>query len=86
MVANASQSLFVIRFDQYWNGDLNDPEMKLEMIPTNYEQLKQDQEYLYFLKSLKNQHDWYMTRPMEQVRNSMINCIELIEQELSKEE
>jgi hypothetical protein len=83
IVSNASQSLFNSRFDQYWKGDLNDPNLTLEMAPNNYEFLKKDEEYLYFLKSLRNQHYWYMKRPFDTMKSSIIECLSLIEEELN---
>lgn len=82
MVAHASKYIFPSRFDQYWKGDRKDSDHILEMIPLDFEKLKKDQEYLYFLKSQRNQHGWYMANPHEQIENSMKNCIRMIEYEL----
>ncbi len=81
-VAYASKHVFPLRFDQYWYGDRKNPELILEMIPLNYEKLKKDREFIYFLKSLRNQHGWYMANPHEQIQNSMMKCLKLIEKEL----
>jgi hypothetical protein len=36
-----------------------------EMIPNDYEALKKDREFSYFLKTLRNQNYWLTLRPLE---------------------
>jgi len=58
VIADASKTLFPEHFDQMWKTE----EFKIgkipvgEMIPNDYEQLKNDKAFMYFLKTLKNQH------------------------------
>ena len=52
------------------------------MIPLDYEKLKLDQEYLFFLRSLKNQMKWLIEEPIISTRKEVLNLIELIDDEL----
>jgi len=76
ILEDASQNLLNIRFNSFWDGNYeqwilqmenNDGEqdmmdIQIEMVPKNFEALKKDEKYLYFLRSLKNFNSWYMDR------------------------
>ena len=63
-----STNILSTRFDELWKGiyedwenrnnygdnNLNEEDIQGEMIPIDFEKLKEDQEFLYFLKSLRN--------------------------------
>ena len=44
------------------NEDVTTLDIQLEMLPHDYEALKKDKEFIYFLRSLKNINSWYMDR------------------------
>jgi len=68
-VMRASENLFPSRFKDFWRGDYNDPNFSGgAMVPLNFEQLKKDQEYLYFLRTQKNQLGWLIKRPIQDTK------------------
>lgn len=72
------------RFNEYWDGEFIDGEYVGEMIPLNYESLKSDQEYLFSLKSLKNQMKWLIEEPINSTRHEALELIEEIDSELAQ--
>ena len=50
----ALRELFSTRFEESYVYDFNEPNYKPRLTPINYETLKTDQEFKYFLKSYKN--------------------------------
>ena len=52
------------------------------MTPIDYEKLKDDQEYLYFLKSLKNMRFWHVELEHKSVKKAVVNLLNNIEIEL----
>jgi len=76
ILENASQNLLNTRFNSFWDGNYEDwilqmennfgkqdmMDIRIEMVPNDFEALKKDEKYLYFLRSLKNINSWYMDR------------------------
>jgi hypothetical protein len=58
IIDNASRSIFSKHFDQMWSTRIDNPQG--EMIPNDYERLRKDKEFMYFLKTLKNQNYWFI--------------------------
>ena len=58
---------------------------KVEMIPNDFESLKKDDEYLYFLRSLKNQQYWQADRNNRAAKKKAENLLLMVNQELEKE-
>ena len=54
-----------------------------KMIPLNYEGLKRDDEFLYYLRSTRNRNQFYLNYVLEPVRQDVIAVIENINEELS---
>ncbi|MFD0844618.1 DUF6090 family protein [Flaviramulus multivorans] len=78
VIENASNNIFNTRFDGLWNT------RDYAMIPYDYESLKIDKEYKYFIKSLKMQL-WYEVRdPLNKVKSKSEKLITQIERELSE--
>lgn len=50
MVLDAGLNLYQTRFDQFWHGTEKDSVLTGAMHPVDYEGLKNDTEYIYFLK------------------------------------
>jgi hypothetical protein len=88
----ASRHIYNTRFDQFWydnyetwknrnsfekkNYTIND--IVSQMVPIDFEKLKKDKEYIYFLKSLRNQYNWLiesqnkgMTRSLDELENEI---------------
>ena len=70
---------FVVRDRQLFNQIIDNENNNI-----NYEKLKNDQEYLYFLKSLKNKRFWHMEIENKSVKKAIINLLRNIEVELEK--
>ncbi|MFY0631714.1 MAG: hypothetical protein JXR05_15220 [Flavobacteriaceae bacterium] len=96
-IEHASLNLLNTRFDAFWNGmnseDLNeknsfaDVDFKVgkingKMVPLNFEKLKTDQEFLYFLRSIKNRHFWFFEQEFNGIKIAAERLIKNIESEL----
>lgn len=52
------------------------------MIPIDYKKLQQDQEYLYFLRTLRNLNSHYIDICAQVTQRFVVRLLYLIEQEL----
>ena len=98
IVDEGGATILSTRFDEMWNGnyehwfeenDWSDNNYSTEslqsvMTPLNYEELRKDQEYLYFLKSLKNRHFWFFEVENKTVKKAVVRLLKQIEDELEK--
>lgn len=85
IILDASKNILNTRFDEVWNGDYKDENVSGEMIPLDFELLKKDQQYIYFLKSLRNQHGYLIDKPMETTEQLLNELIGNIETELKRD-
>lgn len=90
LMDDASRNVFNSRFNAFWNNTWNDPDYPestaRDMKPMDYEALKKDSEYRYFLQTLKNQLYWYVREPLTQANQSAEKLIGLIDAELKSVE
>ena len=98
LIDEASANILITRFDELWKSnyeawsnknsyadtDVKAENLKGEMIPLDYEKLKVDQEFLYFLKSLKNRQFWLLRHENNSVLKAIKNVLEEINIELEK--
>jgi len=78
VIENANNNLFNTRFDGLWNTQ------DRAMIPHNFESLKSDKEYNYFINSLQRQL-WYEVRdPLQKAKSKSEKLISDIGNELKK--
>lgn len=95
VVINAFENIFNTRFESFWYSnynelmqkrlkgeDVNPVDVKGQMVPNDFESLKKDKEYLYFLRSLKNINSWHMDRMLNLTIISNEKLIKDIESEL----
>ena len=83
LIDNAKRNVYNTRFMDAWGGDYKDPNIVGKMKPLNYEQLKQDDEFKYFLRTQYNDIGWLVFKP---AKNTQIECkklLRLVEKELS---
>jgi hypothetical protein len=81
IIERASENIFRTRFNSLWDGiTVKD----VPMIPNDYESLKNDVQYLYFLKSLRNQFQLYIGQPTNLAIIRSEKLLTKIENELSK--
>ncbi len=76
IIDNASDHLLNTRFDGLWNVE------ERAMIPHDYESLKADKEYNYFIRSLDQQVYWLVEKPLNEADKKAKTLIELISAEL----
>ena len=80
-IDHAIFNIFNTRFEKVWGGA--DSEIKVYMEPLNYEALKSDQEFLFFLKSLPNIHYYKLTTPLKDTHKLLERLLFLIDIELN---
>jgi hypothetical protein len=82
---HASETLFPTRFEDFWQGDYMNVDYAIgSMTPLNFDHLKEDQEYLYFLKTQKNQLGWLIKRPIMDTSAKIIALREAIKEEIKR--
>ena len=88
-IADANSTIFSSRFNALWNGNYekysttqNFEDLQLEMIPNNFDELKNDEQFMYFLRSLKNQLYWYIEVSQNDLNNRINDLIKSIDSEL----
>lgn len=78
IIDHASRDIFSKHFDQLWNVS------DRAMIPHDYELLKADKEYNYFLNSLNRQIYWLTLRSLQIGKKKAEALIQIIETELKQ--
>ena len=78
---DASKNIFNTRFHDYWSIDVSTTN-QIEMIPVDFEGLKKDQEFLYFLRTLRNLNFHYIEVCILTEQHFVTRLLQLIEQEL----
>ncbi|WP_051554730.1 DUF6090 family protein [Maribacter antarcticus] len=81
---DASQNLFNTRFKDYLNGDYRDSRVQGEMIPIDFERLRTDQKYLYFIRTQKHQIGWLIEKPIEETKLKVIALSKDLEEEIKR--
>ncbi|WP_223034349.1 DUF6090 family protein [Hanstruepera marina] len=89
-IEDANSTIFSTRFNALWNGDYkkykltgNFADLKLEMTPNNFDELKSDLEFMYFLRSLKNQFYWDVEVSQNEINKKIDDLIKSIDNELN---
>ena len=72
------------RFESSWNYTDTDPTFTGEMIPINYEALKTDTEFLYFLKTQRNRTRSYIDFFYFNLKSHVVSMIDELEKELNR--
>ena len=82
-ITHASEELFSSRFMDFWQGDYMDPTYRDGiMVPLDFERLKGDRDYLYFLRTQKNHMGWLIKRPIHDTRVKILALQEDIRKEI----
>ncbi len=82
---DASKNIFNTRFKDYWSIEVSS-NFTTEMIPINYDALKTDQEYLYFLRTLRNLNFHYIKVCALTEQKMAARILELIDEEIKNSE
>ncbi len=64
IIDDVSKTIFSRHFDQMWEVRIDS--LQGEMIPFDYNALKEDRQFRYFLKTLRNQNYWLIEGPTMQ--------------------
>lgn len=70
------------RFESSWNYDNTDATFIGEMIPINFESLKTDTEFLYFIKTQKNRTRAYLEFFYFNLKSTVVTMINTLDKEL----
>ena len=91
---NASETIYRKHFDAIWEPESRDTyslerkpklnSLKIIMKPIEFEELKNDNEFMYFLKSLRNQQYWLIISNGVQMKNDLNSILKLIDSELKQ--
>ena len=81
-IFDAKRNLFNSRFMDSWKGDYKLPIEIGTMKPLNYEQLKKDDQFKYFLRTQLNDLGWLIYKPTEKTQIECKKLLKLIEIEL----
>ncbi len=84
LVLEAGKDLYKTRFDQFWHGTEKDSVFTGVMHPVDYDGLKNDPEYSYFLKTQMNMIYWRAEYPMREATVHGTRLMGLIEKELDE--
>lgn len=87
VIENASRTILSKHFDQMWNGRITaDGEYGMEgvMVPNDFEALKQDQQFRYFLKTLRNQNYWLVKNPLTYSSENFARISEVLYKEIAR--
>lgn len=89
IINSASANLFNTRFKAFYSGNYDlfrktdvPADLAIEMTPNDFESLKNDDEYLYFLRSLHNQHYWLAERNNLNAKTMAENLLQKVNKEL----
>jgi len=82
-IFDAKRNLFNSRFIDSWKGDYKLPTEIGTMKPLNYEQLKEDDEFKYFLRTQLNDMGWLIYKPTKKTQIECKKLLKIIEIELT---
>ena len=82
-IDHALLNIFNSRFKEAWKGEPRNGK-EGSMHPLDYESLKEDQEYLYFMRTLPNMQYYKLVIPLKNTQKLLERLLKLIDQELNK--
>lgn len=90
-IDHAIFNIFNKRFEEAWAGanqdkTIYDEQVNIYMKPLDYEKLKTDQEFMYFLKSLPNLQHYKLRGPLKETQKLLERLLILIDDELKKQQ
>ena len=80
-IEDGVRNIFISRFTGF---GMIPGDKKIRMLPNNFEALKKDKEYLYFLKTQQNYFFWYVKRPLNKAKEKADNLLGSINKELTQ--
>lgn len=84
-IFDAKTNIYNSRFLDSWGGDYKNLDLQEvgTMKPLNFELLKHDNEFKYFLRTQRNDIGWLIYKPSEKTQTECKKLLKLIEHELS---
>jgi len=83
-IENALNGFLNTRFKEPYDFNSKDSFYTSRMIPVNYEILKKDRDFKYFLRASKNRNNFYLHNILIGVREEVVNTIDDINTELNR--
>ena len=83
-IENALNGFLSTRFIEHYDFDMDDPLYTSRMDPLNYELLKKDHEFEYYLKSSQNRNNFYLNMVLIDAREEVRKTIDDIKNELNR--
>lgn len=85
-IFDAKKNVYNSRFMDSWKGDYKAKDLNEigTMIPLDYQLLKKDDEFKYFLRTQVNDIGWLIFKPAERTQNQCKKLYKLIERELNQ--
>ena len=80
-IDHAVLNIFNSRFNEAWQGAPINTKL-IYMHPLNYEALKEDHEYLYFMRTLPNMQYYKLVIPLTKTQHLLERLLKLIDQDL----
>lgn len=77
--------IFPSRFKESFNVDLNSPDFKNPIVPLDFEALKKDNEFLYYLKTLRNKTEFVVDYHYTNLKNDVKTLISDLDVEINRE-
>ncbi len=96
ILESASENIYGRHFDALWepvsreqqerylDNNLDSEGIINKMTPRDFQALKLDHEFMYFLKSLRNRQFWLIRRPAKRIETELTSILSRIEKELSE--
>jgi hypothetical protein len=78
------RNIFPSRFEESYKFDLESSDLSGELIPLDFESLKTDQEFLYFLKSINNRANIFVNYSYKRLRTNVVKLITAVDKEINK--
>ncbi|VAV86190.1 hypothetical protein MNBD_BACTEROID02-226 [hydrothermal vent metagenome] len=78
------RNIFPSRFEESYIFNLESDDFLGEIVPLNFENLKTDQEFLYYFKSIKNRTYLFVNYFYKNLRAHVVDLINEIEKEIEK--
>lgn len=82
-IERGATEVFPTRFKETYNYDLSKPDFPGYLYPLNFESLKTDQEFLYFLRSLRNRTKILIEFQYARLKGKVVGLISAIEREIN---
>ncbi|NCO63848.1 MAG: hypothetical protein GW839_09345 [Flavobacteriales bacterium] len=77
-------TIFNTRFEDSFYYDVSSASLSGKIIPLNFDSLKNDQEFLYYLKSLRNRNIVFINFQYKKLRILVVELIALLDKEIKK--